>query len=158
MGLREIGGGEWINPKELDEGEIALEKGVFKGFAENDNGTFCQFKDESGTTVNIGGKTLISACEQIDIGDTVQVKFEGTVKFKNGRKGSMWKLFLYEEEDDGSDSSVSDESESEVEEEPKKKTTKKAAKKTAKKATKKAAKKKEVEEEEDDMDDLDNLE
>src|SRR6056297_1839443 len=99
MGLREVGGGVWINPKELEEGEIALDKAKFSGFADNENGTFCQFTDEDGETVNVGGKTLISACERISTGDKCRLTYKGITKFKNGRKGHMWKLEVYEDDD-----------------------------------------------------------
>ena len=177
MGLREVGGGVWIDPRTMEKGDVGLEKGRFLGFAENENGTYCEFKNEAGEQINIGGRTLITACERIDLGDSVKVVYDGKVKFKNGRTGYMWKLFIYEEEEDetGTSDRVSTEAKSkkkqssrkadaeeEVEEaedevaEEKPKTSRKA--KTVRK--KAAAKKKPepVEEEgEDDMDELDNL-
>lgn len=164
MGLREVGGGDWLMASDLEAGEIALDKAVFKGFGENDNGTFCIFRCPEQGQMNVGGRTLITACEAIDIGDTVRIVYEGQKKFKNGRKGAMWKLFVYDEEEgNGSADDVSDEDESEEEVEAAPKTTRKkrATKKATKKAAKKATRKKKaepVEEESDDLDELDDLE
>lgn len=149
MGLREVGGGDWIDANTLDKGQVILEKGQFIGFAENNMGTYCQFRDDGGATVNVGGKTLVNACERIEINDFCKVVYEGKVKFKSGYKGHLWKLWVYEDEEGGSTNDVSENDKSIK--------SKASTKKTRTNKKAKGVEEKVVEDELDDMDELDNL-